>query len=83
MLTIEKPARISDSSEECSFQTMHDAEIRRQIRLMEAMKSQYGEDQQAKFLDLQAEADSLLQQLRALKEQRDSDITPMLSASSV
>lgn len=62
---------------------MHDAEIRRQIRLMEAMKSQYRADQQAKFLDLQAETDSLLQQLRAIKEQHNSDLKPLSVGSSV
>jgi small-conductance mechanosensitive channel len=39
-------------------------------RLIEAMKSQYHLDQQVKFLYLQAEADSLLQQLQVLKRQR-------------
>jgi hypothetical protein len=33
-------------------------------------KSCYQEDQQAKLQDLQAEVDSLLQQLQTLKEQR-------------
>lgn len=33
-------------------------------------KSCYQEDQQAKLQDLQAEVDSLLQQLQSLKEQR-------------
>jgi hypothetical protein len=41
-------------------------------RLVEAMRSQYQLDQQVKFLHLQAEADSLLQQLQALKEQRQA-----------
>jgi hypothetical protein len=42
----------------------------RQSRLLEAMKSQYRLDQQEKFLHLQAETESLLQQLQALKQQR-------------
>jgi hypothetical protein len=36
-------------------------------------KSCYQEDQQAKLQDLQAEVDSLLQQLQSLKEQRLAD----------
>ncbi|MEA5581561.1 hypothetical protein VB620_09430 [Nodularia harveyana UHCC-0300] len=36
-------------------------------------KSYYPEDQQAKLQHLQAEVDSLLQQLKNLKEQRLSD----------
>ena len=45
-------------------------------RLIEAMKSQYQLDQQVKFLHLQAEADSLLQQLQSLKQQRQALETP-------
>jgi hypothetical protein len=44
----------------------------RQARLMEAMRSLYPVDQQAKFLHLQAETNSLLEQLQALKGKRDS-----------
>lgn len=44
-------------------------------RLIEAMKSQYQLDQQVEFLHLQADADSLLQQLQALKQQRQSSLT--------
>jgi len=43
-----------------------------QPRTLEAMKTQYQLDQQAKFLSLQAEAESLLQQLQAMKQQRQS-----------
>jgi hypothetical protein len=43
-----------------------------QARLLEAMKSQYQLDQQAKFLDLQAETELLLRQLQAIKEQRQA-----------
>lgn len=45
-----------------------------QARLLKVMKSLYQVDQQAKFLHLQAETDSLLGQLQALKGQRDSSI---------
>lgn len=44
----------------------------RQSRLLEAMKTQYRLDQQMKFLNLQAETESLLQQLKAIKEQRQT-----------
>ncbi|MBD2019736.1 hypothetical protein H6F43_05980 [Leptolyngbya sp. FACHB-36] len=43
-----------------------------QSRLLEAMKSQYPLDQQVKFLHLQADAESLLQQLQAMKQQRQA-----------
>jgi hypothetical protein len=39
-------------------------------RLMELMKSLYQADQQVKYLHLQAEVESLLQQLQILKQQR-------------
>ncbi|MCA1990441.1 MAG: hypothetical protein LDL41_00095 [Coleofasciculus sp. S288] len=39
-------------------------------RLMELMKSLYQADQQVKYLHLQAEVNSLLQQLEILKQQR-------------
>lgn len=38
--------------------------------ILEKMKAMYQADQQVKFLDLQAETDSLLQTLRELKQQR-------------
>jgi hypothetical protein len=44
----------------------------RQSRVLEAMKSQYPVDQQLKFLHLQAEAESLLQQLQVLQKQRQT-----------
>lgn len=37
---------------------------------LEKMKALYRTDQQVKFLDLQAQTDSLLQQLQELKQQR-------------
>ncbi len=40
--------------------------------LKESVKSMYQSAQQVKFLDLQAEVESLLQQLQALKQQRVS-----------
>ena len=41
-----------------------------QVRLMQTMKSVYQADQQIKLLNLQAEVDSLLEQLQNLKQQR-------------
>ncbi|HEY9295083.1 MAG TPA: hypothetical protein VIQ31_01685 [Phormidium sp.] len=50
-----------------------------QVRLMEKMKSVYQADQQLKLLNLQAEVETLLQQLQSLKQQRltekDSEIS--------
>jgi ABC-type tungstate transport system permease subunit len=43
-----------------------------QSRLLEAMKSQYRVDQQVKFLHLQAETESLLQQLKAIQKRRQT-----------
>ncbi len=44
-------------------------------RLMELMKSLYQADQQVKYLHLQAEVESLLQQQRILKQQRLASVT--------
>lgn len=41
-------------------------------RAIARMKSLYQADQQAKFLNLHAETESLLQQLQTLKQQRQS-----------
>lgn len=41
-----------------------------QSRLMEAMKSQYSVAQQVKFLHLQAEAESLFQQLKVMQQRQ-------------
>jgi hypothetical protein len=48
------------------------ADVEHQVRLLKVMKGLYQVDQQAKFLHLQAETNSLLGQLQALKGQRDS-----------
>jgi hypothetical protein len=44
-----------------------------QVRLMEKMKSVYQADQQLKLLNLQAEVETLLQQLQNLKQQRSTE----------
>ncbi len=41
-----------------------------QVRLMKSMKSVYQADQQAKLLNLQADVESLLLQLKSLKQQQ-------------
>lgn len=45
-------------------------------RLIKLMKSLYQADQQVKYLHLQAEVESLLQQLEIVKQQRLHSITP-------
>lgn len=45
-------------------------------RLIELMKSTYQTDQQVKYLHLQAEVESLLQQLQILKQQRLTSVKP-------
>ncbi len=42
-------------------------------RWLERMKAIYQADHQTKFLDLQAEAECLLEQLQSLKQQRIAD----------
>lgn len=46
------------------------------LRLMELMKSIYQADQQVKYLHLQAEVESLLQQLQILQKQRLTSTPP-------
>ncbi|MBW4582922.1 MAG: hypothetical protein KME42_25420 [Tildeniella nuda ZEHNDER 1965/U140] len=82
---IDSPIRVSDTQTQ-QDQTQQDqtqapnlkaAVVDQQrSRLIEAMKSQYQLDQQVKFLHLQAEADSLLQQLQSIKQQRQALATP-------
>jgi beta-N-acetylglucosaminidase len=81
ILTIDSPMRLSNAQaqlqqtqqEQTQAQNAGDTIVDQQrSRLVEAMRSQYQLDQQVKFLHLQAEADSLLKQLQALKEQRQA-----------
>ncbi|MGA7932736.1 MAG: hypothetical protein WCA35_04080 [Kovacikia sp.] len=53
-----------------------------QSRLLQAMKSQYRLDQQTKFLHLQAEMESLLQQLKAIKQQREACTEEMVGCGA-
>ncbi|BAS54530.1 MULTISPECIES: hypothetical protein [Leptolyngbya] len=46
---------------------------------LEKLKLLYGADQQEKLQDLQAEADSLLKQLQALKQQRTDQAVVTIS----
>ncbi len=47
---------------------------RSDLIFLEKMKAVYQADQQAKFLNLHAETESLLQQLQTLKQQRDQGV---------
>ncbi len=78
MLTTDSPANLSGFTSGANLPTEDNAEARRQARLMEALKVQYRADQQEKFLHLQAETDSLLQQLRAIKQQKAAKPDPVL-----
>lgn len=78
MLTTDSPANLSGLTLGLDQPTEDNAEARRQARLMEALKAQYRADQQEKFLHLQAETDSLLQQLRAIKQQKAAKPDPVL-----
>jgi hypothetical protein len=68
MLTIENPVHTSPLTVTTS--TSRATFLLPQSRVMEAMKTQYRVDQQVKFLHLQAEAESLFQQLKAIQHQR-------------
>jgi hypothetical protein len=46
--------------------------------MIEAMKTQYRIDQQVKFLHLQAEAETLFQQLKAIQRKREVISQPVL-----
>lgn len=63
---IDLPSRVSDSQSLRNRSTVASDDP----RLMKLMKSLYQTDQQVKYLHLQAEVESLLQQLQTLKRQR-------------
>lgn len=71
--TIERPAIAVQEASNMSVA------LTNQVRMMEKMKSVYQADQQLKLLNLQAEVETLLQQLQNLKQQRlteeDSEIS--------
>jgi hypothetical protein len=50
------------------------------LQLLEKARNLYQEPQQEKFQDLQADADSLLQQLQSLKQQRLGSIEELAEA---
>lgn len=62
--TIERPAIAVQEASNMSVA------LTNQVRMMEKMKSVYQADQQLKLLNLQAEVETLLQQLQNLKQQR-------------
>lgn len=73
MLTTEISSSVTSLPAESKAQSaISSAESLRQARVLEAMKAQYQADQQAKYLNLQAEAELLLQQLREIKRQREA-----------
>lgn len=76
--------RVSSSVEAAQAQPVADsATDASQPRLLKAMKLQYQADQQTKYLNLQAEMESLLQQLKDLKRQRETvDERVLVEASS-
>lgn len=63
---IDSPSSVANSQ---SMRTSN-AAVAENPRLMTLMKSMYQADQQVKYLHLQAEVESLLQQLQILKKQR-------------
>ncbi len=71
-LTADRPTRASGATALVSIPETVSSVDPRQSRLLEAMKAQYRLDQQVKFLHLQAETESLLQQLKAIKQQRQA-----------
>jgi hypothetical protein len=82
MLTIENPSASASNREAGAVQsTTASLEAHHQSRVMEAMKTQYRLDQQVKFLHLQAEAESLLQQLKAIQGQRQEGPSKVLAES--
>jgi hypothetical protein len=80
------PSLVSASSSQSATQPTPASDIaletQRLTRLMQAMKAQYQADQQAKFLNLHAEAEDLLEQLRRLKQQRETLSEPVLAEAS-
>lgn len=67
--TLSRPETVVSDSQRASHTSTTSATT---TRVMEMMKSLYQADQQAKFLNLQAEVDSLLEQLQTIKQQRQA-----------
>lgn len=62
--SIERPSLTSQEVSDMSVA------LANQVRLMKSMKSVYQADQQAKLLNLQADVESLLLQLKSIKQQQ-------------
>jgi hypothetical protein len=75
VLTAKLQASVSEYSGEATKDSSLADNASRQSRVLEVLRSQYQADQQIKFLHLQAEAESLLQQLRVMKQQKQPDST--------
>lgn len=69
--TLIRPESIVSDSQSVNDASAISAE---RARLIKTMKSQYQADQQAKFLNLQEEVDSLLQQLQSIKQQKNTSV---------
>jgi len=65
--TLTRPETSVGNSQSLSYVS---AESTGNTRIMQLTKSQYQADQQVKFLHLQAEVESLLQQLQIIKQRR-------------
>ncbi len=63
---LDSPSRIGNTQSVRNHSTV----VTDDPRLMKLMKSIYQADQQVKYLHLQAEVETLLQQLQTLKKQR-------------
>lgn len=75
-LVSDRPVQLSSAATavQAPQTTASSATVNYQTRLLEAMKAQYQLDQQVKFLHLQAETESLFQQLQAIKQRRQASM---------
>lgn len=74
---IREPQTENNSENNFSTSDYQSRALETQSRALATMKTQYQLDQQLKFLNLQAEAESLLQQLQAIKQQRQAATNPV------
>lgn len=72
MMISDRSVAALDTTAARGSQSAHSTSLGYQSRLLESMKAQYQLDQQVKFLHLQAEAETLLQHLKVIKQQREA-----------
>lgn len=72
MVISDRSVNASNTTAARGFQSANSTSLNYQSRLLESMKAQYQLDQQVKFLHLRAEAETLLQQLKVMKQQREA-----------